>query len=185
MHDPRVAHVPAQPRQRHHTATCTYTGTSTHSSPEKARANAWCSNPHPRSHYWQDRASYARPRSRGPSAVPHGPFLCLRLYNLHHHNHVIHHHHHVLIQHSTPQTAGETSVTGPQTRPHREQPRCRQGPRPDEARARRPAETRDRRQAATEALRCAAASTSGQTQAQAQAWRHGVSASPTPRGRPL
>ena len=43
----------------------------------------------------------------------------LRLHNLHHHDHLIRHHHHVLIQHSTPQAAGDTSQTGPQTRPPR------------------------------------------------------------------
>ena len=41
----REAHVPAQPRQRHHTST------STHRSPGKARAHARCLNPHPRSHH--------------------------------------------------------------------------------------------------------------------------------------
>ena len=103
----------------------------------------------------------------------------------HHHNHLIHHHHHVLVQHSTPQAAGETSQTGLQTRPHREQPRRCQGPRPDEARARSPAVTQDRRQAATQTCRRAATATRSQTQAQAQARRHDGSASPTARGRPL
>ena len=121
-----------------------------------------------------------------PSAVPHGPLLCLRLHNLHHHNRLLHHyHHHVLIQHATPQTAGETSLTGDQTRPHREQPSRRQVTPPDEARARSPAETKDRHRAAAQTCRRAAAATCSQTQAQAQAWRHDGSAGPTPRGRPL
>ena len=64
-------------RQRHHTATCTYTDTSTHRSGGKARAHARCPNRHPRSHYLQDQASYARPPSPGPSAVPDGPLLRL------------------------------------------------------------------------------------------------------------
>ena len=74
---------------------------------------------------------------------------------------------------------------GPQTRPYREQPRRRQGPRPDEACARSPAETQDRRPAATRTRRRAATATRSQTQAQAQARRHVGSASPTLRGRPL
>ena len=114
MDTPRVTHVPAQPRQRHHAATCTYTDTSTHRSPGEARAHARCPSPHPRSHYSQDTESYARPRSQGPCAIPNGPLLRLPLHNFHHHNHLIHHHHHILIQHSTLQTAGETSQTGPQ-----------------------------------------------------------------------
>ena len=127
-----------------------------------------------------DPAFYARPRSPGPSAVPHSPLLRLRLHNLHHHNHLIHHHHHVLIQHSTPQAAGETSQTGPQTRPHREQPHRRQSTRLDEARGRSPAETQGRRQTATQTRRRATTATHSQTQAQTQAWRHDGSASPTP-----
>ena len=117
-----VTHVPAQPRQRHHTATCTYTDTSTHRSPGKARANARCPNPQPRPHYSQDPASYARPHSPGPSAVPGSPPLRLRLHNLHHHNHLICHHQHVLVQHSSTQAARETSLTGPRTRPHSRNP---------------------------------------------------------------
>ena len=136
---PRVTHVPAQPRQRRHAST------STHGSPGKTRAHARCPNLHPRSRYLQDPASYARPRGPGPSAVSHSPLLRLRLHNLHHHDHLIHHHHHVLIQHSTPQAAGDTSQTGLQTRPHREQPRRRQGPRPDEAHTHDPADAQDRR----------------------------------------
>ena len=163
LDNPRVTHVPAEPRQRHHTATCTYTGTNTHRSPGKARAHARCPNSHPRPHYSQDQVSDARPTSPGPPAVPHSPLLRLRLQNLHHHNHLICHHHRVLVQHSTPQAAGETSQTGPQTGPHREQPRRRQGPRPNEARAHSPAETQDRRQAATRARRRAATATRSQT----------------------
>ena len=71
MDTPRVTHVPAQPRQRHHTST------STHRSPGKVRAHARCPDPHPRSRYLQDPASYARPRSPGPSAVSHSPLLRL------------------------------------------------------------------------------------------------------------
>ena len=100
MATPWVTHVPAQPRQRRDTST------STHGSPGKTRAHTRCPKPHPRSRYLQDPASYARPRSPGPSAVSHSPLLRLRLHSLHHHHHLIHHHHHVLIQHSTPQTAG-------------------------------------------------------------------------------
>ena len=107
MATPPVTHVPAQPRQRRHAST------STHRSPGKTRAHARCPNLHPRSRYLQDPASYARPRSPGPSAVSHSPLLRLRLHNLHQHDHLIHHHHHVLIQHSTPQAAGDTSQTGP------------------------------------------------------------------------
>ena len=185
MDTPWVPHVPTQPIQHHHTATCTYTSTSTHRSPGKAHAHARCPNPHPRSHYLQDPASYARPGRPGPSAVPHGPLLGLGLHNLHQHNHLIHHHHHVLIRHSSPQTAVETSQTGSETRPQPEQPRRRQGPRPDEARARSPAEIQDRRQAAAQTRRRAAAATRSQTKAQAQARRHNGSARPTPRGCPL
>ena len=148
MDPSRISHVPAQPRQRHHTATCTYTGTSTHGPQSKARPHPRCPNPHPRPHYSQAPASYTRHRSPGPPAVPHSPLRRLRPHNPHHHNHLIRHQHHVLVQHSTPQAAEETSQTGPQTRPHREQPRGRQGPRPDEARVRSWAETQDRRQAA-------------------------------------
>ena len=108
MATPRVTHVPAQTRQRRHTST------STHGSTGKTRALARCPNPHPRSRYLQDPATYARPRSPGPSAVSHSPLLRLRLYNLHHHDHLIHHHRHVLIQHSTPWAARDTSQTGPQ-----------------------------------------------------------------------
>ena len=54
MDDPQVTHVPAQPRQCHHTST------STHRSPGKARADTRCPNQHARSHYLQDPASYAR-----------------------------------------------------------------------------------------------------------------------------
>ena len=86
MDTPWLTNVPTQPRQRHHTST------STHRSLEKARANTRCPNPHPRSRYLQDPASYARPRSPGPSAVSHNPLLRLRLHNLHHNNHLIHHH---------------------------------------------------------------------------------------------
>ena len=179
MAGPRVTHVPAQPRQRRHTST------STHGSPGKTRAHARCRNPHPRSRYLQDPASYARPRSPGPSAVSHSPLLRLRLHNLHHHDHLIHHHHHVLIQHSTPQAAADTSQTGPQTRPHREQPRRCQGPRPDEAHIRDPAETQDRRQTATQTRQRATTATRSQAQTQVQTRRHDGSASPTPRGRPL
>ena len=57
MDTPRVTHVPAQPRQCHHTATCTYTSTIRHRSPGKARAHARCPNLHARSHYSQDPAS--------------------------------------------------------------------------------------------------------------------------------
>ena len=124
MATPWVTHMPAQPRQRRHTST------STHRSPGETRAHARCPNLHPHSHYLQDQASYARPQSPGPSAVSHSPLLRLRLHNLHHHDHLIHDHHHVLIQHSTPQAAGDTSQTGPLTRPHREQPHRRQGPPP-------------------------------------------------------
>ena len=176
---PRVTHVPAQPRQRHHTST------STHGSPGKTRTHARCPNPHPRSRYLQDPASYARPRSPGPSAVSHSPLLRLQLHNLHHHDHLIHHHHRVLILHSTPRAAGDTSKTGPQTRPHREQPRRRQGPRPDEARTRDPAETQDRRHTATQTRQRATTATRSQAQTQAQTRRHDGSASPIPRGRPL
>ena len=91
MDTPQVTHVPAQPRQRHHTAACTYVSTSTHGSPGKARAHARCPNPHPRSHYSQD-LSYACPRSPRPATFPHSPLLCLRLHNFHHHNHLINHH---------------------------------------------------------------------------------------------
>ena len=49
-----------------------------------------------------------------------------------------------------PKAAGETSGTGHQTCPDREQPRRRQGPQPNEARARSPAETQDPREAATQ-----------------------------------
>ena len=168
MDTPRITHVPAQPRQRHHTATFTHTGTSTHRSPGKVRAHARCPDPHPCSPYSQDPASYARPCSPGPSAVPDGTLLRLRLHNLHHHNHLIdHHHNHVLIQHAKPQTAGKTSRTAPQTRPQREQPRRRQSTRPDEARASSPATTQDRRQAAAQTRRRAAAATRSQTQAAA------------------
>ena len=138
MATPRVTHVPAQPKQRRHTST------STHGSPRKTRPLARCPNPHPRSRYLQDRASYARPRSPGPSAVSHSPLLCLRLHNLHHHDHLIRHHHHVLIQHSTPQAAGDTFQMGPKTRPHREQtlppprPTPRRGPHPRPSRYQRP-----------------------------------------------
>ena len=69
MASPRVTHVPAQPRQRCHTST------STHGSPGKTRALARCPNPHPRSRYLQDPASYARPQSLGPSPVSHSPLL--------------------------------------------------------------------------------------------------------------
>ena len=108
MDTARVTHMPAQLRQHNHTATCPYTGTSTHGSLGKARAHAQCPNPHPRPHYSQDPASYARPRSPRPSAVPQSPLLRLQLDNLHHHNHLIRHHHHFLVQHPTPQDAGET-----------------------------------------------------------------------------
>ena len=185
MDTPRVTHMPAQPRQRHHTTKCTYIGTSTHRSPGKVRAHAQCPNPHPGPHYPQDPASYARPRSPRPSAVPHSPLLRLRLHSLHHHNHLIGPHHHVLVQHPIPQAAGETSQTGPQTRPHRKQPCCYQSPRADEARARSPAETQDRHQAATRTRRRAATSGRSQIQAQAKAGHHDSSASPTPRRRPL
>ena len=138
MDTPRVTLVPAQPRQRHHTST------STHRSPGKARAHARCPNPHPRSHCLQDPASYAHPRSPGPSAVPHSPLLRSRLHNLQHHNHHIHHHHHVLIQHSTPQAAGETSQTGPQNpsppraTPPLPRPTPRRGPNPQPSQNPRP-----------------------------------------------
>ena len=175
----RVTHVPAQPRQRRHTST------STHGSPGKTRALARCPNPHPRSRYLQDPASYARPRSPGPSSVSHSPLLRLRLHNLHHHDHLNHHHHHVLIQHYTPLAAGDTSQTGPQTRPHRERLRRRQGPRPDEASTRDPAETQDRCQTATQTHQRATTATRSQAQTQAQTGRQDGSASRTPRGRPL
>ena len=179
MATPRVTHVPAQPRQRRHTST------STHGSPGKTRAHARCPNPHPQSRYLRDPASYARPRSSRPSAVSHSPLFRLRLHNLHHHDHLIHHHHHVLIQHSTPQAAGNTSQTGPQTRPHREQPRRRQGPRPDKAHTRDPAETQDRRKTATQTCQRATTASRSQAQTQVQTRRHDGSASPAPRGRPL
>ena len=175
MATPRVTHVPAQPRQSRHAST------STHGSPGKTRAHARCPNLHPRSRYLQDPASGARPRSPGPSAVSHSPLLRLRLHNLHHHDHLIHHHHHVLIQHSTPQAAGDTSQTGPQTRPHREQPRRHQGPRPDEASTHDPADAQDRRQTATQTQ----GSTRSRARTQAQTRRHDGRASPAPRGRPL
>ena len=111
MATPRVTHVPAQPRQRRHTST------STHGSPVKTRAHVWCPNPHPRSLYLQDPASYARPQSPGPSAVSHSPLLRLRLHNLHDHDHLIQHHHHIPIQHSTPQAAGTPLKQAPQPAP--------------------------------------------------------------------
>ena len=140
-------------------------------------------------------ADYAPPLQHNPSPntytreekpdQPHIWGTWGRHHHLHHHNHLIHHHHHVLVQHSTPQAAGKTSQTGPQTRPHREQPRRRQGPRPNEARARSPAETQDSRQATTQSGQRTTTSTRSQTQAQAQARRHDGSTSPTPGGRPL
>ena len=94
---------------------------------------------------------------------------------------LIYHHHHVPVQHSTPRAAGETSQTGTQkTRPHRVQPRRRQGPRHNKACARSPAETQDRRQATTVTRQRAATASRNQTQAQAQAWRHNSSGSWTP-----
>ena len=111
MATPRVTHVPAQPRQRRHTST------STHGSPGKTRAHARCPNLHPRSRYLQDSASYARPRSQGPSAVSHSPLFRLRLHNLHHHDHLIHHHHDILIQHPTPEAAGSPPKRAPKPAP--------------------------------------------------------------------
>ena len=131
----------------------------------------------PRFGYLQDPASYARPRGPGPSAVSHSPLLRLRLHNLHHHDHRIHHHHHVLIQHSTPPAAGDTSQTGLQIRPHREQPRRRQGPRPGEAHTHDPAEAQDRRQTATQTRRHPTTATRSQAQTKAQTRRHDGSAS--------
>ena len=158
---------------------------STHRSSGKARAHAHCPNAPPRPHYSQDPACYARPGSQRPSAVPHSPLFRLRFHNLHHHNHLIRHHHHVLVQHNTPLAAGETSQTGRQTRPYREQPRRCQGPRPDEAPARSLAETQGCRQAATRTCRRAATATRSQAKAQAKARHHNDSAGPTPQRRPL
>ena len=117
MDTPRVTNAPAQPGQRHHTATCTYTGTSTHRSPEKARAHAECPNLHPRPHYSQDPASYARTRSPRPSAIPHSPLLRLRLHNLHDHNHLIRHNHHILVKDPTPQAARKPPKRAPEPLP--------------------------------------------------------------------
>ena len=174
---PGLTHVPAQPTQRHHTST------STHRSPGKARAHAWCPNPPPittrrTQHPTPAPEAQGPPRPPQPSPLPPTPQPPPLLPP-----------HppppHILIQHSTPQASGETSQTGPQTPPHREQPRRRQGPRPDEARTRNPAETQDRRQTASQTRQRDTTATRSQTQTHPQARRHDSSASPTPRERPL
>ena len=145
MDTPRVTHMPAQPRHRH-------MHLQQHQHTQVTRESA-CTRPVPKPaplFLLLAGPSILRPppHSSGPSAVPHSPLVRLRLHNLHHHNHLIYHDNNVLSQHSTPQAAGETSQTGPQTRPHRERPCRRQGPRPDEARPDSPAKTQDDRQAA-------------------------------------
>ena len=89
-------------------------------------------------------------------------------------------HNHILVQHTTPQAAGKAS-----TIPHRERPRCCQGPRPSETSARSPAETQDRSQATTQTRRRTTSSARYLTRAQVQARCHDNSASLTPRGCPL
>ena len=155
----RVTHMPAQPRQRHNTATCTYTGTGTHRSPGKAA--------HTPSALTRILVLITRrtqhptpaPAAQGPPPSP------------------------TALSSASDSTTSTTTTTSSSSTPPpkpREKPRRRQDPRPNEGRARGPAETQDRRQAATRTHRRAATATRSQAQAQAKARHHDGSASLTP-----
>ena len=160
MDAPWITDVPAQPGQCHHTATYISTSTGPHAGHQPKPAHT----PGART---RTLISASDPTTSAATTISSATTT--------------------KSSSSTPapKAAGTVSQTGPQTRPHREEPRRCQGLRPNKAHARSPAETQDGRQAATQTRRRTMSSTRSQTQAQAQAGHQKDSASRTPPGRPL